>query len=564
MKAINCFIVLVISLSNFILAQENNSLCDSKENYLSKSIPASTLTENNYNYISINEIKMWVGNMGILSHDPVTGNGGFLWPGGENATLSAIFTEGILWGGKVNGELRVGGNNHRGNFKAGKILNSGLPDDPSLKKYRVFKIRKDWENLAPGDVRDALQKDLEEWPVEDGAPWKDNNGNRTYDVGEAEFCGDEVLWLVSNDLDTTGCNFTFGNNPIGIEVQSCIYAFNQPGLENVIFRKIKLINKSSSAVEDMYTGYFVDPDLGNSVDDFVGSHPILNMAYCYNGDNDDEGYYLTPPPAVGYYLLQGPKLQGTSSDSAYFNTAWHKGYKNLPLTSFMIYNCGASDYSCPTYGENSAWYNGLQGKLKTGSPVIDPITGQVTTLVLNGDPSTKTGWYEGEGWPGGLKKGERYFLMGSGPFNFLPADTQEIVIATSIVKGTDNINSVTVLKNSKISVQYFFNNVLTNTENENIIPDNFNLYQNYPNPFNPRTTIKYSIPIVETGHAPSVLISLKVYDVLGREVTTLVNEEQSAGNYQVTFDGSKLSSGVYFYKLKAGSFEATRKLILIK
>ena len=96
------------------------------------------------------------------------------------------------------------------------------------------------------------------------------------------------------------------------------------------------------------------------------------------------------------------------------------------------------------------------------------------------------------------------------------------------------------------------------------VPDGFVLEQNYPNPFNPSTTIKYSIP-VETGHAPSLQdVTLKVYDMLGREITTLVDEAKSPGTYEVTFDASKLSSGVYLYKLQSGSFNQTKKLLLLK
>jgi photosystem II stability/assembly factor-like uncharacterized protein len=96
------------------------------------------------------------------------------------------------------------------------------------------------------------------------------------------------------------------------------------------------------------------------------------------------------------------------------------------------------------------------------------------------------------------------------------------------------------------------------------VPDAFSLFQNYPNPFNPSTTITYSIPNVETLHATSLRVMLKIYDVLGREVATLVNESKSPGNYEVKFDGSRLSSGVYFYKLAAGNFMETKKMLLLK
>jgi hypothetical protein len=90
---------------------------------------------------------------------------------------------------------------------------------------------------------------------------------------------------------------------------------------------------------------------------------------------------------------------------------------------------------------------------------------------------------------------------------------------------------------------------------ENIIPK-FELYQNYPNPFNPSTIIKYSI-------AEKSFISLKIYDILGRVVSTLVNEIKIPGDYEFNFNAANLNSGVYFYKLDADSFSDTKKLLLI-
>ncbi|MEW6006027.1 MAG: family 16 glycosylhydrolase [Stygiobacter sp.] len=117
------------------------------------------------------------------------------------------------------------------------------------------------------------------------------------------------------------------------------------------------------------------------------------------------------------------------------------------------------------------------------------------------------------------------------------------------------------------------------------ISNEFELEQNFPNPFsasggsafggNPSTTIKYSIPAVILRQAQDDnvmvstsnhdnLVTLKVYDILGREVATLVNEHQPAGNYEVKFDGSNLSSGIYFYRLQSGSFVQTKKFLLMK
>jgi len=121
------------------------------------------------------------------------------------------------------------------------------------------------------------------------------------------------------------------------------------------------------------------------------------------------------------------------------------------------------------------------------------------------------------------------------------------------------------------------NNITTDINNDiSNLPAKFKLSQNYPNPFNPTTTIQYAIPNLTHPLVPSregkersdrgVLqnITLKIYDILGNEVTTLVNEEKQPGVYEVQFDASKLSSGIYFYKLETNNFIKTRKMILIK
>jgi len=93
----------------------------------------------------------------------------------------------------------------------------------------------------------------------------------------------------------------------------------------------------------------------------------------------------------------------------------------------------------------------------------------------------------------------------------------------------------------------------------------FSLFQNYPNPFNPTTKIKYEIPNVETRHASSLqFIALKVYDILGNEVASLVNEEKQPGFYEVEFNAKELSSGIYYYQLNTGTFIQTKKMILLK
>ena len=127
------------------------------------------------------------------------------------------------------------------------------------------------------------------------------------------------------------------------------------------------------------------------------------------------------------------------------------------------------------------------------------------------------------------------------------------IIAAGYSANSDSSNVVNIV------ARYLGTNKTTSTSGNNInkVPTSFNLSQNYPNPFNPSTVISWEQPF--SSH-----ISLKVYDILGREISTLVNEEKTAGNYEVTFDAKNLASGIYFYRLQAGNYTSIKKMILLK
>jgi endonuclease/exonuclease/phosphatase family metal-dependent hydrolase len=104
--------------------------------------------------------------------------------------------------------------------------------------------------------------------------------------------------------------------------------------------------------------------------------------------------------------------------------------------------------------------------------------------------------------------------------------------------------------------------VLGIDEGNNIYPEDLKLFQNYPNPFNPSTKIKFSVPTIASDFSSKT--TLKVYDILGEEVATLVNEQILTGNYEVRFDATNLSSGIYLYKIQAGDYTDVKKMILMK
>jgi photosystem II stability/assembly factor-like uncharacterized protein len=151
----------------------------------------------------------------------------------------------------------------------------------------------------------------------------------------------------------------------------------------------------------------------------------------------------------------------------------------------------------------------------------------------NGKVYCSTDW--GSSWKdvsGGLKVKKVKCLFQLGPY---------------LIAGTDNGIWRITLQQLLTSIE----------DDQRKLADNFSLFQNFPNPFNPSTNINYSVP-------KTSIVTIKVYNILGKELTTLVNEEKSAGNYSVKFNGKQLSSGIYFYKMQAGNFVETKKLVLMK
>ena len=150
-------------------------------------------------------------------------------------------------------------------------------------------------------------------------------------------------------------------------------------------------------------------------------------------------------------------------------------------------------------------------------------------------------------------------LNGAG---LISTDYSNEVSATTIKsprkKGQNKETSTEIVEmyNNDKGAANFLGTVKLN-EGIKVVPTEFAIHQNYPNPFNPTTQINYSLP-------KSSFVSLKVYDVLGREVATLVNQTQNNGSYNISFNANNLASGVYFYKLEAGDFISIKKMLLVK
>lgn len=150
---------------------------------------------------------------------------------------------------------------------------------------------------------------------------------------------------------------------------------------------------------------------------------------------------------------------------------------------------------------------------------------------------------------GGVGPGVNCFVVSAGPINLNANDS--VVVGFAVVKGNDLAD----IKVNNAAAKNKFN-VIGIESISSVLPEKFELYQNYPNPFNPSTTIKFDI-------AKTDMVSLKVYDVIGREVRSMQQELQP-GSYKYVFDGSGFSSGIYFYKIESRYFNSVKKMILVK
>lgn len=148
--------------------------------------------------------------------------------------------------------------------------------------------------------------------------------------------------------------------------------------------------------------------------------------------------------------------------------------------------------------------------------------------------------------------GDISYVVSGGPFRIEPGKTESVAFAIAAASTLSELRSSIARSREK-----YKNDIPTGVEKTEDLPASFSLAQNYPNPFNPSTTIEYSIPA-------EGFVTLKVYDTLGREIKTLVSTIQKPGKYKIDFNGSDISSGIYFYTLKTGSHIKSAKMVLVK
>jgi len=421
-----------------------------------------------------NQISSIHGNHGDDASYHVTGNSGLEWPKGSGKL--AVFQSGI-WlasgrskapGGSWVDELRTAAAEYTVEFVPGSI---GSDDSNSGKIYQIQKkeveafLDNDWatfdamtmelpvstlegSSLFTEMVETNLpSNDFINWPVHDGAPWVDVDGDGVYDPENdgdyPEILGDMFHWHVMNDGDAATHTPLWGTPPMNVDVQTSIFGFDQAGaMGNIMFLRWVIINKGSDELDSVFVAMWHDDDLGDATDDLVGCNTDLSVGYTYN-DTDGDNTYGVEAPAAGGDFFQGPIVNSPGDTATILTWGQGKGYylrkfpdmKKLGLTSFAKYINGNPNFSDPETAEETFRYmNGLVGN--TGDPYIDPTTNEPSVFVHNGDPVTGVGWVDDV-------PGDRRYLMSSGPFYLAPGDTQEVVGAMIIAAGSNWAKSIT-------------------------------------------------------------------------------------------------------------------------
>jgi hypothetical protein len=542
--------------------------------------------------LDINNIYLPLNRKGVLADVNVPPNGSEGQFGGH----SFLFSGGFFLSGYSNGVLWANA------VASASLVEDYLPGengDPYNFNAQLYKIRSDDEPFGYSweDWSDAVALGADYFDGDGNGYYDpiDLNGNNQWDPNEdrPDILGDEMLWCVYHDGVPAIQRRWNTVEPQGIEIRQTVFAYeNVSELQNVIFIRYRIKNTGTIASEmnDVYFGVWNDPDIGRGGDDLVGCDTLLTGGYTYNDGPDSE--YGNNPPSFFSKTLAGPVtyISGvtfidnngngtydvaidTPLDTAYVHRGQvlgikeYPGAKNLELSSAIHYLNGDSYLRDPDNKVEARNY--MLGLSRTGIQpdpctwVYGEVHGGVDCSQVNpmfwysGDPVSDYGWIC-------IDTSDQRQMQNIGLFNLETGKEFEVFIAFVVGQGTDALTSITETKNIAGIAGVLYNSNFDTTSVVSVeeiygnnLPEEYFLSQNYPNPFNPSTKISWQSPVGSWQ-------TLKIYDLLGNEVATLVDEYKPAGNYEIEWTASEFPSGVYFYQLKAGEYVNTMKMVLLK
>lgn len=514
-------------------------------------------------------------------------NDGFLfWNGCGNTyrvpkdqPANAIFNASLWIGGLVGGELRLAGSDY------GPAEFQPCPLDVAhcADYNRIFKVTR--EDIRAYERGEDASEDMAQWPWEHGAPVLDGDGrpdNYDLDAGDRPaVTGDQIVWWIMNDAGPHGF---WGTDPLRMEVSvtgaavsaaTFNHVFSEPflteSLDHATFYTYRLRYGGDEPLNDAYVGFYVDVDVGNAADDYVGSDSLLGLGFGYNGDDFDDSSrgYGDRPAAIGFDFMRGlraPPTDGIDNDR---DGVVDENGERMAMTAFVQTLKSSSQHLRFVSPEHA--YTLMQGRRVDGQPITvgeDGLSGtEPTTFMYSGDPPH---FWSMEDLDGAGQRGfpsDKRFLVSMGPVDMGPGDEQDFVLGIVWARTNDRIESVRKLKRADEFVQMMVDAGLLEPDRRWFdlptpqVPSGlhsvirFGLGNNHPNPFAGITTFPYQLG--ETAH-----VRLAVYDLLGREVALLQDGERRAGRHEAILDGTALSAGVYFVRMQTLSQSVTRAVLI--
>lgn len=401
-------------------------------------------------YLDVNNVRVRILNVG-----------GLFWNGDPNiytvpksGDAQAIFAGGIWLSGTTEGDnkLRMAAATYgTWEFWPGPLDANGNPPADCSTYDRIYKVS--LTDITTLNETGVATSDIAEWPWQIGAPVKDGDGNpNNYDITKGdrpEMIGDQMIWWVMNDVGAA--HKRTSTDPIGVEVQTTAFAFNQAGdLGNMTFYRTKIIYKGKSNLTETMLSLWSDVDLGDSSDDYLGVDTTLSLGYVYNSDEldgSDHGYGAAPP-AIGYDFFQGPLVDGKRLGVTYFHY-FLNGHPQCgdPAASSTEYRY-AQTARCRDGRRLSATGDG-----SSGNPPY-------TNFAFTGDPVTGKGWSEmnNNGAGGRSPNGDRRFVMSTGPWTMKPGEVQEIVYGIVWARAKTALGSLAKLRLADAKAQALFDN----------------------------------------------------------------------------------------------------------
>lgn len=383
-------------------------------------------------------------------------------------------------------------------------------------------------NIATNTNRGSWDSSWTQWPgkYQKGKP----TANLESVYGMDDFTNKEFEYLpFSGDSSKRG---------LGICAEVRCYQFSDANLADVFFEITDFWNVSTAKLKKMVVGLFFDPHIGganNYADDAAQYDSTRRLAYIWDPDNVSD----IPPIPPGYFgvlFVETPGNAGNGIDDDGDGMTDESPYNNIDEKDRdEVDQLGLTSFSNLSFGgvnrpkNDALMWETMKPGVFSSAMFYPPITGDGVDIVGSG-----------------------YFALDTG-------QTTTLTIAFILAGNLDTLQQRAdlVVKEYPIRFSYSPGGGTPVVERPQREPIDFSLEQNFPNPFNPGTLISYRSSVTS-------MVTLKVFDILGREVATLVDEEKGPGNYSVRWDATDFPSGVYFCHLKAGEFLAVRKMVVAR